>query len=137
MAEKSKQLKTVNREELIHIKNVLWVSRHEMTKDQFFDLERVMGDTVKLSVFCNTVTDVEELSKAIKNADAVAVVLPPEMLGKVLVLAGQRPVLRTIADRQPTGRVITLADGRQEAEFSFIHKGWERILKADFQTQRL
>ena len=30
------------------MKNVLWVSRHEMTESQLRDLTRVMGDAVRL-----------------------------------------------------------------------------------------
>ena len=58
------------------MKNVLWVSRHEMTKQQFSDLQRVMGDEVVLECWKDTVRKAEELVPAMEQADAVAVVLP-------------------------------------------------------------
>lgn len=118
-------------------KRVLWVSRHEMTDAQFHGLELALGGPVELICWKDTVTDLEALRSASQDADALAVVLPPELLGRALRIANGKPVLRAIAERTPTGRVLTLPDGRKEAEFAFTHKGWEQILKADFQTRRL
>ena len=119
------------------MKKVLWVSRHEMTREQFSDLERALGDSVELVLWRDTVRKAADLAEAVRESDAVAVVLPPEMLGEVLRLAGSRPVLRAVAGREPNGRVVTLPDGRREAEFTFAHKGWEQILRAEFVSRRL
>ena len=118
-------------------KRVLWVSRHEMSADQFQDLEHVLGGSVELIRWENTVTDLSELESILPDIDAIAVVLPPELLSGILRIANGKPVLRSVAGREATGKMITLSDGRQEPEFAFIHKGWEQILKADFQTRRL
>ena len=118
-------------------KRVLWVSRHEMTPCQFADLERVLGGPVELVHWKDTVRSPEDLREALQDVDAAAVVLPPELLGEILRMASGKPVLRSVAGREKSGRTLTLPDGRQEAEFIFVHKGWEQILKADFQTRRL
>lgn len=118
------------------MKRVLWISRHEMTPPQRADLERVMGGPVELAVWPDTVRDVAALVPAVGQADAVAAVLPPELLGRLLVLAGDKPVLRAVSRREPTGRTVTLPDGRQEPEFAFVHDGWEQVLRVEIQTRR-
>ena len=119
------------------MKRILWISRHEMTPEQHSDLERVMGDDVSLDVWKDTLSDVERLRPMIKNADAVAAVLPPEMYADLLRIAGGKPVLRSVAGRIPTGCIRTLEDGRQEQEFAFTHRCWQQILRAEFVTKTL
>ena len=119
------------------MKQVLWISRHEMTRPQLTDLCRVMDDEVRLLPWRDTVEDVNLLAPALQKADAAAVVLPPELLAKLLPLARGKPVLQAVAGRQPTGRVITLPDGRQEQEFALTHRGWQQILRLDLETRML
>ena len=66
------------------MKSVLWISRHEMTQPQRADLERVMGGSVCLLPWRDTVRDVAELAPVLQTADAVAAVLPPELLSHLL-----------------------------------------------------
>ena len=68
------------------MKKVLWVSRHEMTPEQRADLDRIMGGA-QLLPWQETVTDVARLAPLVRRADAVAAVLPPELLEKLLALA--------------------------------------------------
>ncbi|MEG2421538.1 MAG: hypothetical protein RSB55_08295 [Oscillospiraceae bacterium] len=119
------------------MKQVLWVSRHEMTAPQFADLERVMGEKTKLIPWRETVTEVEVLRSALRRVDAAAVVLPPELLAKLFPLAEGKPVLQALSAREATGRTILLPDGRQEPEFAFVHRCWQQILHIDIQTRRL
>lgn len=83
------------------MKKVLWVSRHEMTAEQRADLDRVMGGA-ELLPWKETVTDVAQLLPLLEQADAVAAVLPPELLAKLLTLAGNKPVLRAVSERRAT-----------------------------------
>lgn len=85
------------------MKKVLWVSRHEMTPEQFADLERVMGGLVELISWRDTVQEAAQLAPALKEADAAAV-LPLELLGGLLPLAGERPVLQAMSGLVPIGR---------------------------------
>ena len=118
------------------MKKVLWVSRHEMTAEQRADLDRVMGGA-ELLPWKETVTDVAQLLPLLKQADAVAAVLPPELLAKLLTLAGNKPVLRAVSERRATGCIRTLPDGRREQEFAYVHAGWEQLLRMDVRTRRL
>ena len=119
------------------MKRVLWISRHEMTPEQFQDLERVMGEPVTLLPWRETVSRASELLPLMDQCDAIAAVLPPELLEPVLELAGEKPVLRSLSARKATGKTHTLCDGRTEQEFAFIHQGWEQILEFRCRTRRL
>ena len=119
------------------MKRVLWISRHQMTAEQRSDLERVMGEAVELRPWTETVEDLTELCPEVERADAVAAVLPVELLAELVRLAGKRPVLQTAAVRTPTGRVRTLPDGRREPEFAFAHGGWRQILRLELEVRDL
>ena len=119
------------------MKSVLWISRHEMTTRQREDLERVMGGDVRLLPFRDSVRALSELTPLLDACDAVAAVLPPELLAGLLRLAGEKPVLRAVSGRVPTGLTLTLPDGRQEAEFAFVHLRWEQVLRAEFEVRAL
>ena len=119
------------------MKRVLWISRHQMTAEQRSDLERVMGEAVELRPWTKTVENLAELRPEVEQADAVAAVLPVELLAELVRLAGKRPVLQTAAVRTPTGRVRTLPDGRREPEFAFAHGGWRQILRLELEVRDL
>lgn len=106
------------------MKKVLWISRHEMTQEQRSDLDRITGGA-ELLLWKETVTDIAKLLPLLQQADAVAAVLPPELLAELLALAGDKPVLRAVSERKATGRFRTLLDGRREQEFVYVHGGWE------------
>ena len=119
------------------LKTVLWISRHEMTAAQLTDLERVMGGAVRLLPWRDTVYTLAPLTPLLAECDAVAAVLPPELLQELLRMAGRKPVLRAVSGRRPTGRTSVLPDGRQEPEFAFVHQGWEQILRLEITVRRL
>lgn len=119
------------------MKTVLWISRHEMTTAQLADLERVMGGPVRLLSWRDTVYTLTPLAPMLSACDAVAAVLPPELLRDLLHMAGRKPVLRAVSERRPTGRTVILPDGRQEPEFAFVHQGWEQILRLEISVRRL
>lgn len=118
-------------------RRVLWVSRHSMTEDQRQDLERIMGGPVELDTWSDTVQDVEELRPQLREADAVAAVLPTEKLADLLMIAGKRPVLQAESARVPTGRWTIQPGGAVEREFAFIHQGWKQILEVRIRTRAL
>ena len=119
------------------LKTVLWVSRHRMTAPQKADLDRILGEEVRLLPWTDTVKQAEELLPLLDQADAAAVVLPPALLCRLLQLAGDKPVLQALSARKPTGRTLTTADGREEPEFAFVHQGWQQILKLELETRLL
>jgi len=119
------------------MKEVLWISRHEMTAEQLRELARVLGGPVRLRPYRDTVTDVSLLRDAVAAADAVAAVLPAELLAELLALAGDTPVLLSDARRVPTGRTVLSPEGKGEPEFAFRHDGWKRLLRLEVETRRL
>ena len=62
------------------MKRVLWISRHQMTREQREDLEEILGDTVVLVPWTDTVHQIEALLPMVIQADAVAAVLPVQLL---------------------------------------------------------
>lgn len=119
------------------MKKVLWVSRHQMTPEQHADLERVMQDQVELLQYKGTLKAVDELRPFLPQVQAIAVVLPLEMIAQLMPLAGDRPVLQSVSQRIPTGRILQLADGRTEEEFAFEHNGWQQIVHLQLQLKML
>lgn len=119
------------------MKKVLWVSRHQMTGAQFADLEQAMGDTVELIPWQDTVEEAAQLVPALERADAAAVVLPLELLAQLISLAGEKPVLLAVSEREPTGRLRSTPDGQREPEFAFVHRGWRQVLRLELETRPL
>lgn len=119
------------------MKKVLWISRHTMTEPQYRNLVQVLGDEVQLLPYTETVKRVDVLRPLIEQADAIAAVLPVELLAELVTHANRRPVLQSVAGRRFTGRRIPLPDGRSEPEIAFEHLYWQQIVKLELQTKRL
>lgn len=119
------------------MKKVLWVSRHEMTAEQKADLDRIMGGEARLLPWKETVRDIQALTPLLRQADAVAAVLPLELLSQLLELSEGKPVLRAVCDREMTGRTILTPDGRQELDVHYVHRCWQRLLRVEVETEDL
>lgn len=119
------------------MKQVLWISRHELLPAQIADLERVMGGPVRLKLWKDTVRDISVLMPMLREADAVAAVLPLELLAKLVELAGETPILQAVCRRVLTDQTVTTADGHQEPEVYYVHEYWQQILRVEVRTKRL
>ena len=119
------------------MKNVLWISRHEMTDAQRTDLERVMDGPVRLLPWRDTVYDLSALSPAVERSDAVAAVLPLELMARLLRLAGGKPVLQAVSERRPTGKFRKTPEGGSEPEFAFVHRCWQQLVRLELETKIL
>ena len=115
------------------MKTVLWISRHSMTPEQRSDLERIMGGPVCLRPWRETVSDIADLASAMREADAVAAVLPPELLAGLLRLAQGKPVFIAVSERLPTGQMAE----NSEPEFAFVHRCWRQLLRLEIETRTL
>ena len=113
---------------------VLWISRHNMTPEQLADLERIMGGPVCLRLWQDTVTDIADLALVVRGADAVAAVLPPELLARLLRIADGKPVFIAISGRFPKGQRAEGPSGQPEPEFSFVHRCWRQLLRLEIET---
>jgi len=119
------------------MKRVLWISRHQMTSDQRYDLEQVLGDQVVLIRWTETVETVSTLIPLVEQADVVAAVLPTELLAQLWKYCQNKPLLQSVSQRVSTGRVHVFPDGTAEPEFRFVHGGWQRICRLELKVQQL
>ena len=106
------------------MKKVLWISRHDMTKEQLAAVDN--GRPVEIDQEEESVHDVRDLTNRINNADIIAVVLPPNLLmALVAMVKGEKPILRAISERR------VLDDG--SATFKFIK--WEVVKEFKIITE--
>jgi hypothetical protein len=100
-------------------KKVMWFSRHELSPEQFGDLERIYGPVV-VNQINKTITKAAELKNDIEEADVVAIVAPLPLQQEFLHLAGpDKPVIFCKNDR--------LVDPADNSKVKFVHAGWFRI----------
>lgn len=118
---------------------ILWLSRHDMTSEQLEVLKRIYGDKIEIKHYKETVKSWRDVVEIGADCDVLAVVLPPNIIADLVnPMNNIKPVIRAIANRLETGRMITNpATGKQEKEFKFEHAGWERIKKIEIVTERL
>ena len=130
---------TMNTNANVTVKSVLWFSRHTMTDDQLSDLKRIFGEDIIVHQVSASATSFRDVLEAGKDDDVLAVVLPPAMLADLTnPRNNQKPVIRAIANRVPTGQmVVNPATGREEEQFKFEHAGWERVIKIEVVTEKL
>ena len=97
---------------------VLWVSRHDMTKEQIEDLERITGDSVEITKFDKTCTSAFEILKKVEEHSILAVVLPVELLSDLMQLKPEDvPMLISKNARKRN------SDG----EYVFTHDRWVKV----------
>ena len=104
------------RERINMTKKVLWFSRHEMTPEQ----RAALGD-VEINQINRTVDSAYELENEIKAADIVAIVAPINLQQQFLKIAGDKPVIMAVNDRQ----LIPQPNGEDKVEFHFVK--WEQL----------
>lgn len=119
------------------MKRVLWISRHQMTQDQKYDLEQVLGNQVVLVMWTETVESMATLLPLVEQADAVAAVLPTNLLAQMWKHCRGKPLLQSVSRRVPTGRVHVFSDGTVEPEFRFVHGGWQQICRLELEVLQL
>lgn len=117
-------------------KKILWLSRHDLTIEQFSDLQRIYGDCdiKKVSVQVESAKDVIACGS---DCDILAVVLPDRVL-QGLVKKTSKPIIMSVACRMFTGKyIMNPATGKHEKEYMFRHRYWERIKKFIRETEVL
>lgn len=110
------------------MKNVLWVSRHQLSTDQICDLERIYGE-VEVRQHSENVGRVSDLRNEIADADVIAAVLPVNMLSDLLREAGGKPVIRARMRRT----LVPDPDGG-EPKTVMAHEAWEQVLRVQVET---
>lgn len=118
---------------------ILWLSRHNMTKEQLTDLRRIFGNNIEIKHHTETIASWKDVVEIGTDCDIFAVVLPPSILADLVNQRNNsKPVIRAIANRIETGNmIVNPATGKEEKEFKFVHAGWERIVKIEVVTEKL
>lgn len=86
-----------------------------------------------------TARSYEDVIEASKEADVIAVVLPPNILADLVnPRNNEKPVIRAVSNREKTGNlIVNSATGQKEVEYRFVHGGWERIKKIEIIVEKL
>lgn len=113
---------------------ILWVSRHELTNEQLEDLHRIYGD-FELMQLDKTIKDIKEILQI--KADVYAVVLPINLLIK-LKNSTTSDIIQSVSERIVTeNKILNPATNVYEPQYMFKHLYWEKIIKAEIQTEQL
>lgn len=115
---------------------ILWVSRHQLNNEQLADLFRIYGD-VEIVNFQDTVKSAKQLVEVGEDCEVFAVVLPPALLAD-LININQKPVIRSVMERVPTGTMIANpVTGKEEMEMAMHFVAWEQVDELRIVTHRL
>ena len=111
-----------------NVTKILWLSRHNMTGEQYVDLKRIYGN-IEIKQVSKTVNGWQDVVDLGYDCDVLAVVLPISILADLTNPRNNRkPVIRAKSNRVPTGKsVLNPATGKEEEEYLFEHVGWEQI----------
>ena len=111
-----------------NVTKILWLSRHNMTGEQYVDLQRIYGN-IEIKQVSKTVNGWQDVVDLGYDCDVLAVVLPISILADLTNPRNNRkPVIRAKSNRVPTGKsVLNPATGKEEEEYLFEHVGWEQI----------
>ena len=117
---------------------ILWVSRHELSNEQLTDLERIYGD-VEIVKFQDTVESAKQLVEVGEDCEVFAVVLPPALLADLISpRINQKPVIRSVMERVPTGNMnVNPVTGMEEMEMAMHFVAWEQVDELRIVTHRL
>ena len=110
---------------------ILWFSRHQMTIEQYQDLERIYG-AIDVSVIDMTISHADEIKWDIENNDVLAVVAPPELLHEFVNYPGGRPVIVAKSER-----VLVKSEDGTESKVVFKFTGWDLMEEYTIKTRRL
>lgn len=118
------------------MKNVLWISRHEMEEKQKEELKEITGGDIRIIQWKETLRSIQEIKPQIEESDIVAAVLPMDLLLGLLKETKEKPLIQSVTERVSTGTTRTFQDGRTEPEFEYRHKYWQQILNINIETRK-
>lgn len=110
---------------------ILWFSRHQMTVEQYRDLERIYG-TIDVSVIDMSIKHADDIKWDIENNDVLAVVAPPELLHEFVNYPGGRPVIVAKSER-----ILVPSEDGAESKIEFKFAGWDLMEEYTIKTRRL
>ena len=107
-------------------KKILWLSRHEFTKEQFEALVKIYGE-VDITQLNKTISTAEELKPQIEEFDVLAVVLPVELVADLMKIT-EKPIIFAVNDR-------ILDETGEKVIFKF--KCWKQYKKVEIEVEEL
>lgn len=118
-------------------KKILWVSRHDLTEEQLSDLKRIYGDDLSVTKMDKTIKSVEDILNEANDFDVLAVVLPIDLIAdlfgktdkEIITSKSERVLLETT--------VYNLSTQKQEAQYKFVHKCWNRYKEVKILMEQL
>lgn len=117
---------------------VLWLSRHEMTKDQKDALVHRFGE-IEIVQIDRTIENVHDFCTEIdiNQFDIVCVVLPTEKLAE-LREEFDGVLLTAVSERERVGHRVNFDTGKAESIFEFKFKYWVnwKVLKVETELIR-
>lgn len=115
--------KIVTGKKIKGINCILWVSKNQITNEQKEDLEKICGSWLEIVNYPEEIVDLENLIAKADDFDALAVVLPLEMLEKL---------------RKQTDKPILISKSVRRADKNdFSHCNWIEIKKINIVTKKL
>ncbi len=111
---------------------ILWFSKQCMDGAQITDLQKIYGDELTITQCKKQIKDWREVVELGKDADVLAVVLPPKILKDLTnPLNNTKPVIQSRSNRVKIGVIVNSVTGEEEAEYIVEHAGWEQVKKVE------
>lgn len=108
-------------------KNVIWFSRHDLTKEQIEGLKKILKvEDVSVKTINKTVQSAEEIKSEITDESLVAVVLPVNLLSEL-----KRVLPENIIIAIPRNKRVKDESG----EFKFVYDGWEIVKVCKYESE--
>ena len=108
------------------MKKILWFSRHAMTLDQ----EKALGDDIEIMQVSKTIQHATEVIDEINECDVIAIVAPIGLQMEFLKLAGNKPVIMAISERE-----IIKSESGEEDKIVFKFVKWERLIRIEVEKE--
>lgn len=108
-------------------KNVIWFSRHDLTKEQIEGLKKILKvEDVSVKTINKTIQSAEEIKSEITDESLVAVVLPVNLLSEL-----KRVLPENIIIAIPRNKRVKDESG----EFKFVYDGWEIVKVCKYESE--
>lgn len=118
-------------------KKVLWLSRHDMTTEQLTDLKRIYGNDVKVTKLNKTIKTADDILDGTDDFDVFAVVLPIDLIAD-LFSKTDKEIITAKSERVRTDEtVFNPATNKDEPQFKFVHKCWNRYKTVKIEIEQL
>lgn len=118
-------------------KKILWLSRHDMTKEQMADLKRIYGD-VEVEKLDKTIKTADDILDTADGFDVLAVVLPIDLIAELFAKTDKEIITaKSERVRCTNETVFNPATNKEEPQFKFVHRGWSRYKTVKIEMEQL